>query len=163
MRQGYKVIDVDTHVTPSYEVLMRYADEELKSRADELLPYVRPTKPTPGRGHPTEEYGVIRVDPYPFERMAGRKYGEAESGAGAKGALEGKVKNEATGSVRDRIQHDNAEGRLLDMDVEGVDINLIIRGRGRPVRRRSSSGSGRRCTARTTGTWPTSPAPTPAV
>ena len=36
MRNGYHVIDVDTHVTPSMEVLMRYADEELKRRADEL-------------------------------------------------------------------------------------------------------------------------------
>lgn len=132
MRQGYKVIDVDTHVTPSYEVLMRYADHELASRAGELTPYIRPTQPVAGRGHPAEEYGVIRVNPYPYERMAGRKVGVTESGAGAKGALEGRVKNEAKGMVRERIQHDNPEGRLLDMDEEGVDINLIIPGTWAP-------------------------------
>ena len=134
MRQGYKVIDVDTHVTPSIEVLMRYADQELLDRADELKPYTRLTKPVPGRGHPTEDYGVVRVDPYPFERMAGRKYGDTEqpAGAGARGALEGRTKNEATKSIHDRIQHDNSADRLLDMDVEGVDINLIIPGTWAP-------------------------------
>jgi len=135
MRQGYRVIDVDTHVTPSFEVLMRYADEELRSRADELQPYVRRTKPVAGRGHPLEEYGVVRVNPFPFERMAGRRYGEVDdqlAGAGARGALEGRTKNEATKAVHDNIQHDNPEGRLLDMDVEGVDVNLIIPGTWAP-------------------------------
>src|SRR6187397_1061785 len=115
MRQGYKVIDVDTHVTPSIEVLMRYADQELKDRAAELEPYTRVTKPVAGRGHPTHDYGVVRVNPYPFERMAGRKYGDKHdevAGAGARGALEGRTKNEATKSVHERIQHDNSEGRL---------------------------------------------------
>ncbi|HRD99910.1 MAG TPA: amidohydrolase family protein [Ilumatobacteraceae bacterium] len=134
MRQGYKVIDTDTHVTPSIEVLMRYADDELKARADELVQYTRVTKPVAGRGHPTEDYGVVRVNPYPYERMAGRKYGETEepAGAGARGALEGRTENEATRSVHTRIQHDNPEGRLLDMDVEGVDIDLIIPGTWAP-------------------------------
>lgn len=135
MRQGYKVIDVDTHVTPSIEVLLRYADQELTDRAAELEPYTRRTKPVAGRGHPDHEYGVVRVDPYPFERMAGRKYGDKDEtvqGAGARGALEGRTKNEATKSVHERIQHDNPDGRLLDMDVEGVDINLIIPGTWAP-------------------------------
>jgi len=38
MRQGYRVIDVDTHVTPSVEVLFRYADRELLDRKDEMKP-----------------------------------------------------------------------------------------------------------------------------
>src|SRR5262245_15521952 len=127
MRQGYRVIDVDTHVTPSSEVLLRYADDELRSRADELLPFTRRTKPVAGRGHPDHEYGVIRGNPYPYERMAGRKLGAGEpdapvAGAGARGALEGRTTNEASKAVHANIQHDNPEGRLLDMDVEGVDI-----------------------------------------
>ncbi len=136
MRQGYKVIDVDTHVTPSIEVLMRYADDVLKERAAELEPFTRMTTPVAGRGHPTTEYGVVRVNPYPFERMAGRKLGAAEEegkvGAGAKGALEGRTSNDARKPVHERIQHDNAEGRLLDMDVEGVDVDLIIPGTWAP-------------------------------
>jgi len=136
VRQGYRVIDVDTHVTPSYEVLMRYADAALRGRASEIEPHVRVTKPVAGRGHPDHDYGVVRVNPYPFDRMAGRKYGVSESdaghGAGARGALEGRTRNDARKPVHDNIQHDNAEGRLLDMDVEGVDINFIIPGTWAP-------------------------------
>ena len=133
MRDGYKVIDVDTHVTPSIEVLLRYADAYLLGRAEELKPYTRVTKPVAGRGHPTHDYGVVRVDPYPYNRMAGRKEGApAETGAGAKGALEGRTKNDSTKNVHDNIQHDNPEGRLLDMDVEGVDMNVIIPGTWAP-------------------------------
>jgi uncharacterized protein len=138
VRQGYKVIDVDTHVTPSYEVLMRYADSALRSRAGEIEPHVRKTKPVAGRGHPDHEYGVVRVNPYPFDRMAGRKEGASDTdgghsaGAGARGALEGRTKNDARKPVHDNIQHDNPTGRLLDMDVEGVDINFIIPGTWAP-------------------------------
>lgn len=136
MRQGYRVIDVDTHVTPSYEVLMRYADRELLARADEVTPHVRRTTPVPGRGHPNHEYGVIRVNPHPFDRMAGRKEGATEldraHGAGGRGALEGRTRNDARESVHDNIQHDNPTGRLADMDTEGVDIDLIIPGTWAP-------------------------------
>ena len=38
MRNGYRVLDVDAHVTPSMEVLYRYASKELKDRWDELKP-----------------------------------------------------------------------------------------------------------------------------
>jgi predicted TIM-barrel fold metal-dependent hydrolase len=131
MRQGFRVVDVDTHVTPSFEVLMRYADKELRERADELKPYVRMTEPAPGRGHPETPYGVLRVKPLPYNRMAGQK-GAAEAvqsaGAGARGALEGRVDNIAGKGVSVGIQHDNSAGRLKDMDVEGVDVDFIIPG-----------------------------------
>ncbi|MDQ7910109.1 amidohydrolase family protein [Phytohabitans sp. ZYX-F-186] len=127
MRDGYRVVDVDTHVTPSLEVLLRYADRGLLDRKDELAPYTRTMTPVPGRGHPTEPYEVLRVDPRPYKRVAGMKSGEVErTGAGSKGALEGRVENLAKGKPRDRIQHDNSHGRLLDMDIEGVDINVLI-------------------------------------
>lgn len=129
MRNGYRVVDVDTHVTPSLEVLLRYADRELLDRKDDLAPYTRVMKPVPGRGHPTEDYEVIRVNPRPYKRVAGMKeVAEEESAkaAGGKGALEGRVENLAKGKPRDRIQHDNSQGRLLDMDIEGVDINVLI-------------------------------------
>lgn len=133
MRNGYRVVDVDTHVTPSFEVLLRYADRELTERAGELTRFVRRTTPAPGRGHPTSEYGVLRIDPRPYSRVAGAKEGEAvEAGAGAKGALEGKVDNLAVRPIHDNVQHDNPAGRLLDMDVEGVDINLIVPGTWAP-------------------------------
>lgn len=72
MKSGYHIIDVDTHVTPSYEVLMSYADEALRARADELTPYVRITTPAPGRGHPETEYGQLRINPRTYPRVAGQ-------------------------------------------------------------------------------------------
>jgi predicted TIM-barrel fold metal-dependent hydrolase len=131
MRQGYRVIDMDTHVTPSTEVLMRYADSALRSREAELQPYIRMTDPAPGRGHPETPYGVLRIKPLPYDRMAGQK-GAAKAvesaGAGAKGALEGRVDNLAGKGVHVGVQHDNAAGRLEDMNVEGVDIDFVIPG-----------------------------------
>ncbi len=128
MRQGYRVIDVDTHVTPSAEVLFRYADKELRDRQDELKPYERRMKPTPGRGHPEVEYTIWRINPYPYERVAGQKEGvkPEPQGAGTRGALEGRVDNLAKKPVHVNVQHDNPHGRLADLDTEGVDIDLIL-------------------------------------
>ena len=134
MRNGYRIIDVDTHVTPSWEVLLKYGDDELIRRQSEVEPYVRMTKPTAGRGHPDHEYGVVRVNPYSFNRVAGHKEQDdpETKGAGAKGALEGRVENLAVKPINDGIQHENSTGRLANMDVEGVDINFIIPGTWAP-------------------------------
>jgi hypothetical protein len=40
MRQGFRVIDSDTHVNPSFDVLRRYADKDLRDRMDDLKPYI---------------------------------------------------------------------------------------------------------------------------
>ena len=39
MKDGYKIIDMDTHVNPSTEVLKKYADPDLRPRFEELNPY----------------------------------------------------------------------------------------------------------------------------
>jgi len=152
-----RVIDVDTHVTPSVEVLMRYADQELKNRADDLKPYIRVMEPSAGRGHPEGSYEILRINPLPYNRMAGQK-GAAKaiqsSGAGTRGALEGRVDNLAGKGVEVGVQHDNSTGRLRNMDVEGVDIDVIIPGTGHAAARRSSRHWRRRCIGRTTGIWP---------
>jgi predicted TIM-barrel fold metal-dependent hydrolase len=130
MRQGYRVIDMDTHVTPSTTVLLRYADSQLKAREEELKPYTHMVKTLPGRGHPETDYPILRVRPIPYERVAGQKEGAKveTTGAGTKGALEGRVDNIAGKGVHVGIQHDNSKDRLVDMDVEGVDIDFIIPG-----------------------------------
>src|SRR5579884_1765887 len=134
MRAGYRVIDVDTHVTPSVEVLLRYADADLRARAAELAPYTRVLEPTAGRGHPETPYSILRINPIPYERVAGQKAGASVTakGAGARGALEGRVDNLAGKGVSVGVQHDNPTGRLRDMDVEGVDVDLIIPGTWAP-------------------------------
>ena len=64
MRGSYRVIDVDSHVTPSLEVLHKYADEKLKSRWDELAPYVRTMNSPPGRGHPEEPWTTLKINAF---------------------------------------------------------------------------------------------------
>ncbi|HZR98664.1 MAG TPA: amidohydrolase family protein [Chloroflexota bacterium] len=134
MRSGYRVIDVDTHVTPSVEVLLRYADADLRARAADLQPYIRVLEPTAGRGHPETPYSILRINPIPYERVAGQKAGARvdAKGAGARGALEGRVDNLAGKGVSTGVQHDNPTGRLRDMDVEGVDVDFIIPGTWAP-------------------------------
>jgi hypothetical protein len=50
MRHGFRVIDSDTHVNPSLDVLLRYADKDFQQRIADLEPYRRTVKTVPGRG-----------------------------------------------------------------------------------------------------------------
>ena len=128
MRDGYRVIDTDSHVTPSLEVLHRYADQAARDRWDELKPYVREMRSPPGRGHPPEPWHTLKVRPIPYGRVAGEKAAEEKIEKGGGGALEGKVTNIAKATPSERTQHDNPDGRIQDMDEEGVDVNVLIPG-----------------------------------
>ena len=84
MRQGFRVIDADTHVNPSMDVLLRYADQALRQRLDELQPYMRRVKPRPGQGDAEDqaEYTILAIKPLRYQRVAGEKSGVAtEPGA----------------------------------------------------------------------------------
>src|SRR2546422_7732527 len=84
MRQGFRVIDSDTHVNPSLDVLLRYADKDLEQRIDDLQPYRRTVKTVPGRGD-AEDVGssaILSVRPVRLQRAAGEK---AKPAAGADG------------------------------------------------------------------------------
>lgn len=48
MRDGFRVIDVDSHVTPSMEVLHRYAGQAIRDRWDVFSPYMREMNSPPG-------------------------------------------------------------------------------------------------------------------
>src|SRR6266516_3568580 len=50
MRQGFRVIDSDTHVNPSLDVLLRYADKYLRERIDDLRPFMLTVELRPGQG-----------------------------------------------------------------------------------------------------------------
>jgi uncharacterized protein len=133
MRNGYRVIDTDSHVTPSLEVLHRYAGPALRARWDELKPYLRTMNSPPGRGHPTDPWHTLKVAPIPYNRIAGEAAKEEKVEKGGAGAVEGRVANIAKSFPSERIQHDNPDGRVRDMDVEGVDVNLIIPGTWAPA------------------------------
>jgi predicted TIM-barrel fold metal-dependent hydrolase len=133
MRNGYRVIDTDTHVTPSMEVLHKYAGKAIKDRWDEFKPYMRTMKSPPGRGHSPEPWTTLKIKPIPYNRVAGEK-GEVEKiEKGGAGALEGRVANIAKKMPSDGTQHDNPGNRLIDMDKEGVDVNIIFPGTWAPA------------------------------
>lgn len=117
MKNGYRILDTDTHVGPNMETFEQYASAELKSRWSELEPYFM--KVTEGHH--------LSVDPIKYERqMNVSSDPERPSGAGEKGALQGKLTplwvERPTEGVSDR----NVQGRLKDMDSEGADVHLII-------------------------------------
>src|SRR2546427_561639 len=83
MRQGFRVIDSDTHVNPSLDVLLRYADKELQQRIDDLQPYRRTVKTVSGRGD-AEDVGsatILSVKPVRLQRVAGAKAAPAAAAA----------------------------------------------------------------------------------
>ena len=41
MRNGFRIIDIDTHVNPSYDTLVKYLDPAARARVDEFRPFVR--------------------------------------------------------------------------------------------------------------------------
>lgn len=119
MRQGLRVIDVDTHVNPRFNVLMRYADAELRQVADQLHPYIN------GEG---DDAGLT-VAPVRYRRVAGtHDDAPAEARAGGAKNLAGRTKMTSRKPVSEGVADDNASGRLADMDEEGVDIAFMIAG-----------------------------------
>lgn len=122
-----EIIDVDTHVDPSADVLEYYAADALRDRWDELAPYVIDQHPErPGERH------VFRVRPIAFRRRPGTKLeaagAVADRPAFGAGGIARPVSQGAGGiSVAD-VSDRNAELRLKDMDAEGVSQHLIIPG-----------------------------------
>ena len=72
MRNGYRVIDMDSHVTPSMEVLHKYASKSFRERWSDFDPYLRQMNSPPGRGHPTTPWNTLKVRPIPYNRIAGQ-------------------------------------------------------------------------------------------
>jgi len=133
MRNGYRVIDADSHVTPSLEVLHHYAGAAIKDRWDEFKPYVREMNSPAGRGHPQGPWHTLKIEPISYNRIAGQKPGVEKAEKGGKGAVEGRVENISSAVCHERIQHDNPHGRLEDMTLEGVDVNVLIPGTWAPA------------------------------
>lgn len=130
MRQGYRVIDSDTHVNPSLDVLLRYADKELRDRIDDLRPYTQTVKPRPGQGdaEDVESYAILSIKPVRLTRVAGERASQTAEAGGDRGFLSGRTQMVARQPITVRVAEDNGQGRLRDMDQEGRDIDFIIPG-----------------------------------
>jgi predicted TIM-barrel fold metal-dependent hydrolase len=130
MRQGFRVIDADTHVNPSLDVLLRYADSELRDRLGELQPYQRTVKTVPGRGD-AEDVGastILSIKPVRLQRVAGEKSGHANEQGADRGFLSGRTQMVTRQPITPRVAEDASQGRLSDMDLEGRDIDFMIPG-----------------------------------
>ena len=132
MRDGLTIIDTDTHVWPSVEVLKRYADQKLLDRWEgELAHYERRVELPLTYGDPEGPWTNLSIEPRGFLREVGEKsHLEEKLGAGGRAALEGKIRGLVVteDSPTYGVGHDNAEGRIADMDREGVDVHLLIPG-----------------------------------
>ncbi|HEY5875111.1 MAG TPA: amidohydrolase family protein [Ilumatobacteraceae bacterium] len=117
MKHGYRILDTDTHVGPNMETFEQYASPELRDRWSELLPYFMQIS----EGH------HLSVDPIKYQReMNASADPERGSGPGQQGALQGKLTPLWTVRPQPEVSNLNVQGRLQDMDTEGVDVHLII-------------------------------------
>ena len=124
MREGYKIIDMDTHVNPSHEVLCKYVEPSLRPRLAEFDPYLR-KREISGVTSSGISFGAI-----PYDRLPGEAP-KAEDDAivpGGRSALEGRAGNTHRSPVQEGVSDENSAGRLIDMDKEGRDIDYIIPG-----------------------------------
>jgi hypothetical protein len=130
MRQGFRVIDSDTHVNPSLDVLLLYADQALRDRLDDLQPYMRKAKVQRGRGDAEDqaESTILSIKQLRYQRVAGEKASAPSDTGGGTGFLSGRTQMVTRKPITARVAEDNARGRLADMDTEGRDIDFIIPG-----------------------------------
>jgi predicted TIM-barrel fold metal-dependent hydrolase len=116
MRDGYRVIDTDTHVGPNVETLEEYAGPELRRRWDELRPYYQ--KVTEGHH--------LSIGPMPYRRTLNTPAEGERAEPGGAIPLRGKTGMYFTEPPAPDVNNKNAAGRLADMDREGRDVDVII-------------------------------------
>jgi predicted TIM-barrel fold metal-dependent hydrolase len=116
VRDGFHIIDSDTHVGPNIETLEIYAGPTLRQRWDELTPYYQPVT----EGH------HLSISPYPFKRSLRTGAVEQAATKGGKIPLKGNTSLNYDVHPAPEVNNLNAAGRLDDMDREGVDVHLII-------------------------------------
>ena len=124
MRNGYKVYDTDTHIRPSADTIEKY----LSARVRELVPDLESRKVFPRASReesdaPPPKIFRLRSGAGGWGADVPRMLGEAEPRAVAPG-----VSGRFMGSTRPRRHTDDwdVDGRIKDMDEEGVDVQLLV-------------------------------------
>jgi uncharacterized protein len=118
LKNGFRIIDTDTHVGPSVDVLKKYASAGLLERWPELAPFEIKVR---------DGY-MLSISPIPYRREMRHK-GEAEAGEKAgRPPLARAITTLMPEPAQPGVGNENAQGRLDDMDREGRDIDLIIGG-----------------------------------
>ena len=127
MRDGIKIIDMDTHVRPSLEILSKYIEPSFRPRMDEFKPYHKVRKLKDGSTATDVSMGAI-----PYDRFPGTapQTGDDVATLGGRGALDGRTVNMHRAPAHPLVELEDVEGRLIDMDLEGRDIDFIYPGGG---------------------------------
>lgn len=129
MKDGYKVIDMDTHVDPTLEDLEKYMDPDFRPRLAELEPYRRVKELGEGKTSTTFSFA-----PAPYNRTAGQPY-EPEQDTPVPGGQRTlfPVPQSKTGLAghhrilpRPGSGNTNPENRVLDMADEGRDVDFMF-------------------------------------
>ncbi|MEX2558206.1 MAG: amidohydrolase family protein [Actinomycetota bacterium] len=125
MKNGYRIVDTDTHVVPAMELLLEHASDELRRRWDELKPYmILQERLRTDLGDYDKPYLALNVAPWKFDRPLGGKTGEEGNWRKKLGDAVKKLEN----GPEIGTWHDNPSGRLRAMDREGADRHLLIPG-----------------------------------
>ncbi len=135
MIDGFKIIDMDTHVGPRLTTLDEYMDPSFKARyEEEMAPYIKITEggqprpdgtPTGGKSFsfPGMQFNRYPNTPLLPEHTQVTTGGKADfvkeiSGEGLQGHHRKHVQR--------GVEQTNSAGRLLDMDEEGRDIDFMF-------------------------------------
>ena len=131
MRAGYKVYDSDTHIRPSADTLEKY----LSARVRELVPDLESCKvpiarSVPGSESPPRGFRLRSRAVGGWGADAPRMLGEAEPRQGHDGVSG--VSGRFMGTKYPRPHGDDwdVDGRIRDMDEEGVDVQLLVNNGG---------------------------------
>ena len=131
MRNGYKVYDSDTHIRPSADTLEKY----LSGKVRELVPDLESRKvpisrATPGVQAAPRAFRLRNRDVGGWGADVPRTLGEAEPRADS--PQSGGVSGRFMGTKYPHPHADDwdVEGRIADMDEEGVDVQLLVNSGG---------------------------------
>src|SRR5438034_1090775 len=116
MKNGFRVYDSDTHVSPAAEVLERYVDPSFRPRLAELAPYRLPISRGVDGSSGLHNY---RVGTKFYRRVLGEA-APRETFTGRETRWRGSK------MPRPGVQDDQAENRVKDMDDEGTDVHFLI-------------------------------------
>jgi predicted TIM-barrel fold metal-dependent hydrolase len=125
VRAGYKVYDTDTHIDLSADTL----EKHLSARVRELIPDLAKVKVSQGwrPGSKRNHFRLAGTGAGGWRSDAARVLGEAEPRENARGAS-----GRFMGSRQPAAEADDwdIDGRIRDMDAEGVDVQLMVNSGG---------------------------------
>ena len=131
MRNGYKVYDSDTHIRPSADTLEKYLSAQVRELVPDLESRKVPmSRATPGVQTVPRAFRLRKADVGGWGADVPRTLGEAEPRASS--PQSGGVSGHFMGTKYPQPHADDwdAEGRIADMDEEGVDVQLLVNSGG---------------------------------